>query len=30
MFENLVLPVIAFAATILGLESAWHWLGNQQ
>jgi hypothetical protein len=29
MFENLILPVAAFAATILGLESAWRWLGNQ-
>ena len=30
MFENLILPVVAFAATILGLESAWRWLGNQE
>jgi hypothetical protein len=30
MFENLILPVVAFAATILGLESAWRWLENQQ
>ena len=29
MLENLILPVAAFAATILGLESAWRWLGNQ-
>ena len=30
MLENLILPVAAFAATILGLESAWRWLGNQE
>jgi hypothetical protein len=30
MIENLILPVAAFAATILGLESAWRWLGNQE
>jgi len=30
MLENLILPVDAFAATILGLESALRWLGNQE
>ena len=30
MLENLILPVAAFAATIVGLESAWRWLGNQE
>jgi hypothetical protein len=30
MLEKLILPVAAFAATILGLESAWRWLGNQE
>jgi hypothetical protein len=30
MIENLILPVATFAATILGLESAWRWLGNQE
>jgi hypothetical protein len=30
MLENLIIPVAAFAATILGLESAWRWLGNHQ
>jgi len=28
MFESIILPMVVFAATILGLESAWRWLGN--
>jgi hypothetical protein len=30
MLENLILPVAANANAILGLESAWCWLGNQE
>jgi hypothetical protein len=27
-FENLIFPIIGFAAVLLGLEGAWRWLGN--